>query len=50
MMRNGGHGYHYVLARIVPRMRARGFSDELVHNILVDNPKEALTFTTPAAA
>ena len=49
MMRNGGHGYHYVLARIVPRMRARGFSDELVHNILVDNPKGALTFAKPAA-
>ena len=50
MMRNGGFGYHYVIARIAPRMRARGFSDELVHNILVDNPKGALTFAKPVAA
>lgn len=50
LMRNGGHGYHYVLARIVPRMRARGFDEELVHNILVDNPRAALAFSRPTAA
>ena len=43
----GGHGYHYILANIVPRMRARGFTDEAVGNILINNPREALTFTTP---
>ena len=43
----GGHGYFYILANIVPRMRSRGFSDEAIHNILVDNPTAALTFAAP---
>jgi len=40
----GGHGYYYILAHIVPRMRARGFSSEDIDNILVNNPRDALTF------
>ena len=40
----GGHGYYYILGHIVPRMRTRGFSDEAIDDILVNNPRDALTF------
>ena len=50
LIKYGGHGYCYILAHIVPRMRSRGFSEELIHKILVDNPKAALTFSKPAGA
>lgn len=42
--RYGGHGYAYILGRIVPRMMARGFSQNAIENILVNNPAKALTF------
>ncbi|MCY4580556.1 MAG: phosphotriesterase-related protein [Chloroflexi bacterium] len=45
--RYGGHGYAYILGRIVPRMRARGFSQEAIDSILVGNPANALTFSEP---
>ena len=41
----GGHGYFYILGHIVPRMRKRGFSKEAIDNILVNNPRDALTFS-----
>jgi phosphotriesterase-related protein len=34
----GGHGYDHILTRVVPRMRARGMSEEVIRLILVDNP------------
>ena len=40
----GGHGYSYILDHIAPRMLTRGFTPEGVHDILVTNPAEALTF------
>ena len=40
----GGHGYSYILDHIVPRMLTRGYTAENVHDILVSNPAEALTF------
>ena len=46
--RYGGHGYAYILGRIVPRMRARGFTDAAIHNILTANPRDALTFAAPS--
>lgn len=45
--RYGGHGYAYILGHIVPRMRARGFGEGAVENILVNNPATALTFAAP---
>ena len=45
--RYGGHGYAYILGQIVPRMRARGFNEEVIDNILVNNPAIALTFAAP---
>ena len=39
----GGHGYFYIIAFIVPRMRERGFSEEDIQRILVKNPAKVLT-------
>lgn len=50
LLKHGGHGYFYILAHIVPRMRARGYDEEAVRRILVNNPAAALTFTEPGAA
>ena len=40
----GGHGYSYMLDHIAPRILYRGFTPEGVHDILVSNPAEVLTF------
>ncbi len=37
-----------ILSQIVPRRR--GFTEAAVNDILVENPKAALTFFTPRAA
>ena len=50
LLRYGGHGYFYILAHIVPRMRARGFSQEAIQRFLVDNPRSVLTFSEPKEA
>ena len=39
----GGHGYHYILAEVVPQMRMRGVSEEEIDRILVGNPRALLT-------
>ena len=44
LLKYGGHGYFYVLAHIVPRMRRLGFQEEDIHKILVENPAAALAF------
>jgi phosphotriesterase-related protein len=46
----GGYGYHYILANIVPRMRARGYTEESIHHILVDNPQRVLAFRAPTSS
>ena len=43
----GGHGYHYILAEIVPLMRMRGISEEEVGQIMIGNPRALLTFVAP---
>lgn len=45
--RYGGHGYHYLISRIAGRMRERGYTSELVDDIFVNNPRDALTFSEP---
>ena len=40
----GGKGYAHILESIVPRMRKRGFSQQNIDNILIENPKRILTF------
>jgi phosphotriesterase-related protein len=44
LVRYGGHGYGYVLACIVPRMRERGFSEQEIETIVVANPARVLAF------
>ena len=43
----GGHGYHYILSHITDRMRARGFTEQAIQNLLTNNPQRALTMTAP---
>ncbi|GAA6065471.1 phosphotriesterase-related protein [Tachysurus ichikawai] len=40
----GGHGYSHILKNIVPKMLFRGISQKQVDKILIDNPKQWLTF------
>lgn len=40
----GGHGWDHILNRVLPRMRARGFSEEDLNTIVVRNPARLLTF------
>ena len=47
LSRYGGHGYHYILAEIAPRMLTRGLGVEDVGKILVTNPAAVLTFAKP---
>jgi phosphotriesterase-related protein len=47
LQRYGGHGYYYLLSQVVPRMRARGLSSKLLDDILVNNPRDVLTFVDP---
>jgi len=40
----GGWGYAHILRDVVPVMRMKGFSQELIDKMLIDNPKRLLTF------
>ena len=40
----GGHGYGHILENIVPRMRRKGFAEDEVQAITVDNPASILAF------
>ena len=40
----GGHGWDHIVARVAPRMRRSGFSEEQLRMVLVDNPTRMLTF------
>ena len=44
LVRYGGHGYSHIMENIVPRMRARGLSEQDIHSIIVANPARVLTF------
>ncbi len=48
LIKYGGYGYAYILASIVPRMRRRGFTEESINRILVDNPARVLRFAEPS--
>lgn len=43
----GGHGYHYILAEIVPLMCMRGISEEKVDQILVRKPAGVAHYNGP---
>ena len=41
----GGHGYGHILENIVPKMRRKGFSEDAIEAITVDNPARILAFS-----
>jgi phosphotriesterase-related protein len=44
MKRNGGQGYAKTLTVFVPKLKAAGASDEVLQNIMVNNPRRFLAF------
>ena len=42
--KQGGHGYFYLFANIIPRMRAMGFGESLIEQLMIENPADALKF------
>src|SRR5438105_5753157 len=42
MKRNGGQGYAKTLTVFVPKLKAAGVSDEVLHRVMVDNPRRFL--------
>ncbi|HLO60515.1 MAG TPA: CUB domain-containing protein [Bacteroidales bacterium] len=49
-VRNGGYGYGHILNDIVPELKASGITDDELHTIMVDNPKQIFPFkSTPDA-
>lgn len=40
----GGFGYAHINEHIIPWMKQRGISDEQIHTMVVDNPKNVLRF------
>lgn len=46
---NGGGGYTYINDIIIPGLKAKGVSDEILHKIMFDNPRRVLPFVAPQA-
>ena len=44
LVQYGGHGYGHILENIVPKMLRKGFSENLIREITVDNPAKVLAF------
>ncbi|KAF5928890.1 hypothetical protein HPG69_012462, partial [Diceros bicornis minor] len=44
LMKYGGHGYSHILTNIVPKMLLRGITENVLDKILIENPKQWLTF------
>ena len=44
LLKYGGHGYGHILENIVPKMRRKGFSEDVIRAITVDNPARILAF------
>jgi phosphotriesterase-related protein len=44
LKRYGGHGWDHLIARVAPRMRKTGFTEEQLRMVFVDNPTRMLTF------
>ncbi len=42
LVRYGGHGYGHILENIVPTMRRKGFAEDVIRAITVDNPARIL--------
>lgn len=48
--RNGGPGYALTLTVFVPKLRAAGVKEDVVHQIMYDNPRRLLAFVPPKKA
>lgn len=46
----GGHGFDYVLTRVVPYLKRHGLTDADIQQITVTNPTRLLTFAAPDPA
>ena len=44
LVRYGGHGYSHILENIVPRMRRKGFAEDVIEAITTGNPARILAF------
>ncbi|XP_013380455.1 phosphotriesterase-related protein [Lingula anatina] len=44
LIKYGGHGYTHILRNVLPQMRRRGVTQEQIDKMLIDNPREWLTF------
>ena len=44
LVRYGGHGYGHIFENIVPQMRRKGFSEDVIRAITVENPARILAF------
>ena len=42
----GGPGYAHIQDNVIPWMRAKGISEETIHTITVENPKQILAFVS----
>jgi phosphotriesterase-related protein len=42
----GGPGYAHIPDNVIPWMRAKGMSEDIIHTITVENPKRVLTFAS----
>jgi phosphotriesterase-related protein len=45
----GGPGYAHIPENVIPWIRAKGMSEEIINTITVENPKRILTFIKPEA-
>jgi phosphotriesterase-related protein len=45
LVRYGGHGYGHIVEHVVMRMRERGWAEDDIRAILVENPARLLTFS-----
>ena len=43
-MKYGGHGYSHILLNVLPKMLARGISQQAVDDIMINNPRRWLQF------
>jgi phosphotriesterase-related protein len=50
LKKNGGGGFAFLSNMVIPALRAKGVSEEAIHQIMVDNPRRALTFVAPQPA
>ena len=41
----GGYGYAHIIRNLLPFMKAKGFTSDQIHTLLVENPRRLLEFT-----